>query len=53
MEMKQQIRAMEGELTNVVKEQAEFTVQMNDAKVLETGVTILTYFEPALNIRAI
>jgi hypothetical protein len=33
MEMKQQIRAMEGELTNVVKEQAEFTVQMNDAKV--------------------
>jgi hypothetical protein len=36
MEMKQQIRAMEGELTNVVKEQAEFTVQMNDAKVFET-----------------
>ncbi len=33
MEMKEQIRAMEGELTNVVKEQAEFTVQMNDAKV--------------------
>jgi hypothetical protein len=34
MEMKEQIRAMEGELTNVVKEQAEFTVQMNDAKVI-------------------
>ena len=36
--MKQQIRAMEGELTNVVKEQAEFTVHMNDAKVTKWSI---------------